>query len=341
MLTHMFVPDPIKQTTMGDEAVYNYFPKQIRIAGVGSAGCNVLNYLYSIGAFGAHLIAIDTDERRLSVIRADEKFLIGQSVIKESGAAGDVEIGRLAAEKSGWKLDESFRATKLMFLVAGMGGGTGTGAAPVVARIAKEYGAVVVAIVTLPFSDEVEARKKAVEGVEKMLDIASTTIVIDFDRLPGYDPEMPKQNAYGIADELIAEKIKTIVESSTQRPLVHMNLLDLQKLLKEGGLSVMLTCRDRSDDNLLTVIKRAMDHPLSALDYKEATGALIHVASGRDMSVEGVIQIVEYIYNKCNPTIRVLYGARLEKTNDCRIKLLVILTGLRKEQFREKYGGSP
>jgi len=337
----MYAPDPIKQTTLGDEAVYNYFPKQIRIVGVGGAGCNTINYLYSIGAFGAHMMAVDTDERHLSVIRADEKFLIGKSVIKESGAAGDVEIGRLAAEKSGWKLDEAFRTTKLMFIVAGMGGGTGTGATPVVARMAKDLGAVVVAIVTLPFQDEPEARKKAIDGIEKLIDIANTTIVIDFDRLPGYDPDEPRQNALGTMDELIAEKIKTIVESSTQRPLVHVNLLDLQRLLREGGLSVMLSCRDRSDDNLLTVLRRALDHPLTALNYKEATGALIHVASGRDMSLDGVTKIVEFIYGECNPSIQVLYGARLEKTNDCRVKLLVILTGLRNEQFRAVYGPKP
>lgn len=334
----MFVPDPIKQTTLGDEAVYNYFPKQIRIVGVGGGGCNAVNYLYSLGAFGAHLIAVDTDERHLSVVRADEKFLIGQSVIKESGAAGDVGIGRLAAEKSGWKLDESFRTAKLMFLVASMGGGTGTGAAPVIARLARDLGAVVVAIVTLPFRDETEARKKAVEGIEEMLEVANTTIVLDFDRLPGYDPGEPRQNALGTMDELIAEKIKTIVEAGTKRPLVHVNILDLQRLLREGGLSVMLTCRDRSDDNLLTIIQRALKHPLSDLDYKDATGALIHVASGRDMSVEGVIQIVEYIYKQFSPSVNVLYGARLEMTNDCRVKLLVILTGLKKEQFKKVYG---
>lgn len=333
----MFSPDPLTQTTLGDKALYNFFPKQIKIVGVGSAGCKVVNYLSSIGVFGAHLIAVDTDERLLDVLRADEKFLIGKSVIKESGAAGDVAIGRLAAEKSGWKLDESFRSSKLTFMVAGMGGGTGTGALPVLAQQARDIGAVVVALVTLPLSDEAEARKKAIDGIAKLLDIAHTTIVVDFDRLHGYDPSEPRQDALGQMDELLAKKLKTIVESCTKRPLVHVNLLDLQRMLREGGLSVMLSCRDKSDDNLLTVMHRALENPLTALNYHEATGAFIHVASGRDMSIDGVIKVVEYMYKECNPSIHVLYGARLEKTNDCRVKLLAILTGLRKEQFREVY----
>ena len=335
----MFVPDPLTQTTIGDQAVYSFFPKQIRIVGIGGAGGNIVNYLYSIGAFGAHMIAVDTDERHLSVIRADEKFSIGgKSLIKGPGTKGDAEIGRQAAEKSGWKLDEAIRDTKLMFIVAGMGGGTGSGAAPVIARQAREIGATVVAIVTMPFQDEIDARKKAVDGIEKLLDVAHTTIIVDFDRLHGFEKDEPKQNALSLMDELIAKKIKTIVESCTKRPLIHVNILDLQRVLHDGGLSVMLSCRDRSDDNLLTLLQRALDNPLTAMDYNDATGAFIHVASGRDMSIEGVIKIVEYIYKACNPSIHVLYGARLEKTNDCRVKILVILTGLRKEKFRKTYG---
>ena len=116
MQEKMFVPDPITQVTEGDIAVYRYFPKQIRVVGVGGAGCNIINYLYSLGAFGSHMIAVDTDEKRLSVIRADERFLIGKSVAKESGTHGDVDMGRLSAEKSGWKLEEAFKGTKLMFI---------------------------------------------------------------------------------------------------------------------------------------------------------------------------------------------------------------------------------
>lgn len=333
----MFVPDPITQVTKGDEARYRYFPKQIRVLGVGGAGCNIVNYLYSIGAFGAHMIAVDTDENRLSVVRADERFLIGKSVAKERGTHGDVEIGRLSAEKSGWKLDEAFKGTKLMFLVAGMGGGTGSGALPVIARQARERGADVVAIVTMPFSDEVEARQKAKVSIEQLLDIANTTIVIDFEKLRGYDRNQPRENALGMMDELIGDRLKIIIESMTQRPLVHVDLLDLDRLLKNGGLSVMLLGRDRSDDNLLNVLQNTLNYPLSGIDYHNATGALIHIASGRDMSIDGVVKIVEYLYSRINPEIKVLYGARLENTSDCRVKIMVILTGLDKKMFSEAY----
>ncbi len=333
----MFVPDPITQRTQGDEAVFRYFPKEIRAVGVGGAGCNIINYLYSIGAFGAHMVAADTDERLLSVIRADEKFLLGKGVAKGTGAKGDVETGRLAAEKTGWKLDEAFKGTKLMFLVGGMGEGTGTGALPVIAQQARDRGAIVVAIVTMPFADDVEARQKAKAGIEKLLDVANTTIVIDFEKLRGYSKDEPRAEAYGLMDELVAEKLKTIIEAMTQRPLVHVNMLDLDRLLKDGGLSIMLVGRDRSDDNLLNVINNTLNYPLCGIDYHGAKAAFIHVASGRDMSIEGVKLIVEYIYGKINATVNVLYGARLDNTSDCRVQITVILTGLKKEAFSEAY----
>jgi cell division protein FtsZ len=333
----MFVPDPITQRTPGDEAVFRYFPKQIRAVGVGGAGCNIINYLFSIGAFGAHMIAIDTDEKLLSVIRADEKFLLGKTVTKGEGTKGDVEIGRLAAEKTGWKLDEAFRDAKLTFIVGGMGRGTGTGALPVIAQQARDRGAIVVAIVTMPFIDDVEARQKAKAGIEKLLDIANTTIVIDFEKLRGYEKNEPIAEAFGMMDELVAEKLKTIIEAMTQRPLVHVNILDLDRLLKDGGLSVMLVGRDRSDDNLLNVINNTLNYPLCGIDYHGAKAAYIHIASGRDMSIEGVKLIVEHIYGKINSTVNVLYGARLDNTSDCRIRITVILSGLKEEAFSEAY----
>jgi cell division protein FtsZ len=218
MQEKMFVPDPITQVTEGDIAVYRYFPKQIRVVGVGGAGCNIINYLYSLGAFGSHMIAVDTDEKRLSVIRADERFLIGKSVAKESGTHGDVDMGRRSAEKSGWKLEEAFKGTKLMFIAGGMGGGTATGALPVIVQQARDRGAVVVAIVTLPFIDEAEARQKAKTGIGRLLGVANTTIVIDFEKLRGYDRSEPRAEALGMMDELIAEKLKTIIEAMTRRP---------------------------------------------------------------------------------------------------------------------------
>jgi cell division protein FtsZ len=333
----MFVPDPITQITPGDEAVFRYFPKQIRAVGVGGAGCNIINYLFSIGAFGAHMMAIDTDEKLLSVIRADEKFLLGKTVAKGAGTKGDVELGRVAAEKTGWKLDEAFKDAKLTFIAAGMGGGTGTGALPVIAQQARDRGAIVVAIVTMPFVDDVEARQKAKAGIEKLLDVANTTIVIDFEKLRGYEKNEPLAEAFGMMDELVAEKLKTIIEGMTQRPLVHVNILDLDRLLKDGGLSVMLVGRDRSDDNLLNVINNTLNYPLCGIDYHNAKAAYIHVASGRDMSIEGVKLIVEHIYGKINSSVNVLYGARLDNTSDCRVRITVILTGLKKEAFSEAY----
>ncbi len=338
MQEKMFVPDPITQVTEGDIAVYRYFPKQIRVVGVGGAGCNIINYLYSLGAFGSHMIAVDTDEKRLSVIRADERFLIGRSVAKESGTHGDVDMGRLSAEKSGWKLEEAFKGTKLMFIAGGMGGGTATGALPVIVQQARDMGAVVVAIVTLPFIDEAEARQKAKAGIERLLDVANTTIVIDFEKLRGYDRSEPRAEALGMMDELIAEKLKTIIEAMTRRPLVHVNILDLDRLFRDGGLSTMLVGRDRSDDNLLNVLDNTLKYPLLGIDYHGAKAAFIHVASGRDMSIEGVKMIVEHLYSQINSSVNVLYGARLEHTRDCRVRIMVILTGLKKETFREAFG---
>jgi cell division GTPase FtsZ len=134
-------------------------------------------------------------------------------------------------------------------------------------------------------------------------------------------------------DELVAGTLKTIIEAMTQRPLVHVNMLDLDRLFRDGGLSTLLIGRDRSDDNLLNVLDNTLKYPLLGLDYHGAQAAFIHVASGRDMSIEGVKMIVEHLYNRISSSINVLYGARLEHTGDCRVRIMVVLTGLNREAF--------
>ena len=306
-----------------------FFGNPIRVVGCGGAGVNIVNYLYEKGVFGADLISIDTDERHLSVVRSGKKITIGRSLTRGTGSGGDPEKGKKAAEMFNHEVYSTFQHTKLIFLIAGLGGGTGTGATPVLARLGRDYRATVVAIVTLPSKDDTKKREVAEKDIAELLKAADTVVAIYYDMLPGYECHLLPGDNLSCMDELIVEKIKVICEAMTRRPFIHVDILDLKNLMTDGGLGVMVARELRCDNYIMEVLNRTLNKPLLDVDYTSADRALIHITCGRDMPIPEALSIVENMYKEMNPNIKILWGVKIEKDDFLgKLKLLVILNGI-------------
>lgn len=325
----------LEEQNIADTEMFYYFSKSIKIIGCGGAGNNILSYLASIGVFGAETIALDTDEKHLSIIRADKKILLGKSITEGTGTGGSVDAGKKAAEASAYSLHSTLQNASLVLITAGMGGGTGTGAATVIARLAREYGSTVVSIVSLPFGDEKDKRAKAEKGVGDLIAASDTVIPIDFDRLKGYDPATPRENAFFTMDEVIADKLKVLTEAITQRPLVHMSLVDVKKFLRDGGLGNMMVAEadyNRGDPGSIT--NRL--EPLLDIGYHGPSKILVHITCGRDVVVGEALRIAESVHKKFDTKMPMLWGARAQGFYEGRLKLMVILLGLNGDVFLSK-----
>ncbi|MCD1295715.1 cell division protein FtsZ [Methanocella sp. CWC-04] len=318
----------LEQENIPEAELYDYFPKMIKVVGCGGAGNNIINYINSIGLFGADTYAVDTDKRHLDVIRAGKKFHIGSSL--EAPEKRTPEFGKKAAEVSGYRLHEAFQGSKVVFLIAGMGGVTGTGSAPVVARLAREYGAHVIALVTLPFKEEKEKRELAEEGINEVLKNADTVVVMDYEKLPGYDPGIPKENAYFMMDELLAEKIRLMVEIVTKRSLSHIAIWDYKRFFERTGLGVMFLREYPMDGDLIGSLETALEFPMSEHDASGATKAYVVMTSTRNISFDESVKLMDGIKKVLPSGIDIIWGAEIKKDFEKKLGLLIILTGFKK-----------
>jgi cell division protein FtsZ len=308
---------------------YNEFglPK-IFVVGVGGAGCNSISRLSKLGIEGATTIAINTDNLHLSkMTEADKKILIGKSITHGLGAGGYPAIGEQCAMLSRQDLQDVLQSGDLVFILAGMGGGTGTGASPLIAEIAKKEGSVVVAIVSTPFDFELDSgKKRATEGIEKLRKIADSLIILDNNRLIKFVPNLPLKKAFLVMDQLIAETVKGLTESITVTSLVNLDYADVKTILAGSGLSVMLYGEANSDPE--KVVQDTLNHPFLDVNYKGATGALIHITGGKSLTIRDVNKIVEGITKELNSQGTVKWGARIDDDCGDRIKVMSIVTGV-------------
>ncbi len=242
----------------------------------GGAGNNTVNRLYNIGIEGAETVCINTDKQHLDNVRADKKILVGKTLTRGLGAGGYPETGKKAAELARGTLEEVLKDVDLVFVTAGLGGGTGTGVAPpVVAEVAKEQGAIVVGMVSSPpFRVERARIFKAEEGLEDLRRAADTVIVLDNNRLLNYVPNLPIDQAFSVMDQLIAETVKGITETITVPSLINLDYADIRTIMSCGGVAVMLVGESKNQDKSTEVVRTALNHPLLDVDYKGATGSL-------------------------------------------------------------------
>lgn len=299
---------------------------KIILVGVGGAGNNIINRLYNIGVSGAETIAINTDKIHLDITQADTKILIGKTITKGLGAGGSPEVGRKSAELARGTLEDVLKDANLVFITAGLGGGTGTGVAPVVAQVAKDGGAFVIGIVTRPFKIEKSRMIKAEVGLNDLKKAADIVIVLDNNMLLNYMPNLPIDQAFSVMDQLISETITGIYEAITQPSLINLDLADVRAIMKGGGLAVMLVGEAKGQDKVNMAVKAALSHPLLDIDIKGATGGLLFITGGKDMSLREAEEVTRSMTFQIDPHASIIWCARVDKEFEGKIRVIAIFT---------------
>ena len=322
--------DEEEQKQMDD--VDGFGDPRIVIVGAGGAGNNTVNRLYNIGVDGAETIAINTDKQHLKMIEADTKILVGKSLTNGLGAGGDPSMGERATEMAQGTIKEVLGDADLVFVTAGMGGGTGTGAAPVVSKIAKEQGAIVVGMVSTPFNVERARTVKAEEGLERLRDEADSIIVLDNNRLLDYVPNLPIGKAFSVMDQIIAETVKGISETITQPSLINLDYADMTSIMNKGGVAVMLVGETQDKNKTEEVVKDAMNHPLLDVDYRGASGGLVHITGGPDLTLQEAEGIAQNITDRLEADANVIWGARIQQEYKGKVRVMAIMTGVQSAQ---------
>jgi cell division protein FtsZ len=301
---------------------------RIVIVGCGGAGGNTITRLQKLGVKGAETIAINTDTIALDLVDADKKILIGKSLTKGLGAGGFPEMGERAARESSRELEEMLQGADLVFVCAGMGGGTGTGSAPVVAEIGKKLGAIVTCMVSTPFNVERARLVKADEGLDKLRVTADSTVVLDNNRLLEFVPNLPINQAFSVMDQLVAETVKGISETISVPSLINLDFADMKSVMDSGGLSVMLWGEADEDAGVDTIVKEALNHPLLNVDYSGAHSALVHITGGPNMSLKYVQEVAKSLTEDMDCYSNVILGARVDPAFEGKCRVMAIMTGV-------------
>jgi cell division protein FtsZ len=301
---------------------------RILAVGVGGAGNNTISALKEIGVTGATTVAINTDAKHLGITKSDQKILIGRNLTKGLGAGGYPEVGRNAALESKEDLKNLLQGIDLVFLTCGLGGGTGTGAGPVVAKIAKEQGAIVLGAVTMPFKIEGARIIKGEEGLAEMRAACDTVIVVENQRLLEFAGDMPLKKAFGVADDLFATMIKGITETISEPSLVNLDYADVRAIMRSGGVASIGVGESESESRAVEAVAKAMNHPLLDVEYKGATGALIQIIGGEDMTLDEINIIGERIQKDLSKEAQVIWGARILPEYKDKIQVITIITGV-------------
>jgi cell division protein FtsZ len=313
------------------EQEFGFSVKKAKIAvfGCGGAGQNTVTRLTEMGVEGATTVSINTDAKHLAVGKADKKILIGRELTRGLGCGGHPEVGRKAAEESRAELKEALEGVDLLFAIAGLGKGTGTGSIPVVCEMAKQQGAIVIAVVTMPFKVEGARMSKAEEGLAALRQVTDTVIVIENDKLLKYAGNLSIQQAFAVADELIASMVKGITETITLPSLVNLDYADVKAVMHSGGVAAIGVGESNSSDRAKDAITKALMNPLLEVDYTGATGALVHISGGPDLRLEEVNQIGETVVQHLDPTAQVFWGARILPEFEGKVQVIAIITGVK------------
>ncbi len=305
-------------------------PQDIRITviGCGGAGTNTVSRLHKMGTKSASTVAINTDANHLRLVEADRRILIGKTITRGMGAGGFPEVGMKAAESSREELTKLVAGNELVFICAGMGGGTGTGAAPVIARLAKEAGAITVAMVTYPFALERARLDKADWGLDALRENCDTVVVIDNNRLVSYVPNLPMNQAFAVADTLVARAVKGIADTVMLPSLMNIDYADLRMIMSNAGVAAISIGEGKGASRVEEVVKSTLDHPLLDVDYAGSKGALILISGGPQLTLGEAIKIGEGITENFDKNAYVKWGARLNPDLGDKIVVTAIVTGI-------------
>ena len=331
-------PPVQKPSSSDDEAIMQFLKdtqQKIYIVGSGGSGTNTLDRLFELGINGVSLIAMNTDARHLLKVHAHKKIILGKKISGGKGAGSNPKVGEDSARESAEEIKESLKGSDLVFITCGMGGGTGTGSASVIAEQAKAHGALTVAIVTLPFASEGKVRmENALVGLEKLKKNTDTLIVIKNDRLLNLVPDLPLNTAFKVCDEILASSVKGIAELVTKSGLVNVDYADLRTILSEAGFGVIglgeSSIDAKHEDRARVAIETALNSPLLDADISGSTKALINVIGGDDMTLKEAEYVVSETARRINPNAHIIWGARIdENLKKSSMRVLVVLAGVK------------
>ncbi len=319
------------------EEILRSLRTEISVIGCGGGGSNTISRMAEEGIDGAKLMAINTDAQHLIRTKADYRILIGRQRTKGFGAGSVPQVGEEAALENEEEIRAKLANSDMVFITAGLGGGTGTGSAPVVAKAARDQGALTIAIVTLPFRAEGAIRLENAEaGLERLRDVADTVIVVPNDRLLEVVPRLPLHAAFKVSDEVLMRAVKGITELITQPGLVNLDFADVRTVMERGGVAMIGMGESDSEDKAADSVKKALRSPLLDVDISNATAALVNVVGGPDMTMEEAEGVVQEVYERIDPDARIIWGAQIDPDMQHRMRTMLVVTGVSSPQIYGK-----
>ena len=302
---------------------------RIKVVGVGGGGCNAVNRMIEEGILGVEFVAINTDAQALMLARAPTKVRIGAKLTRGLGAGGEPEIGRKSAEESADDLYNVLKGADMVFVTAGLGGGTGTGAAPIVAQIAKEVGALTIGVVTRPFTFEGNKRMTSCEaGMVNLKEHADTLIVIPNDRLLQImDKRASLNDSFRLADDVLRQGIQGISELITVPGLINLDFADVRAIMSEGGAALMAVGKASGEDRARAAAEQAISSQLLDITIDGARGVLFNVTGGPNLTLFEVNQAAALIRETAHPDVNMIFGAVIDPSMGDEVRLTVIATG--------------
>ncbi len=308
--------------------------QRIYVIGAGGSGTNTLDRLFEMGTEGVTLVGMNTDARHLLRVRANKKLLIGKKVSGGRGAGSNPLVGEEAAKESMADIKNTLQGASMVFVTCGLGGGTGTGSAPIIAQAARSSGALTVAVVTLPFASEGRIRmENAINGLEKLRKHVDTLIVIKNDKLLGLVPNLPLNTAFKVCDEVLAGSVKGIAELVTKSGLMNVDFADLRTILASAGYAVIglgeASIDAKHDERARIAVETALNSPLLDANVTAAKRALVNVIGGQDMTLKEAEFVVSETAKKIDSDAHIIWGARIEeKMKRSSMRVLIVLAGV-------------
>ena len=307
---------------------------KIKVVGVGGAGNNTITRMMQIGITGADVIGVNTDAQDLLYTDADQKVLIGKELTRGLGSGANPKVGEESAKESKEQLKKALEGSDMVFITCGLGGGTGTGASPVIADISKKLGALTVGIVTIPFTMEGKQRmENATHGLEDIEGMVDTLIVIPNDKLLDIVPDVSIMTAFKVSDEILVNAVKGIAELITKAGLVNLDFADIRAVMGSGGIAMIGMGESDSENRAIESVEKALNNPLLDVEIEGAEGALVNVAGGADVSIKECQEIVEAISSKLSPDARIIWGAQIDKDMGEAVRTMIIVTGVKSSQI--------
>ena len=301
----------------------------VAVVGLGGAGCNITTWIAEKGITGGRIIAANTDVNHLYVQKADKVILLGEKLCKGHGCGGYPEMGAQATRENIDELKAELEGTNLVFLVAGLGGGTGTGAIPVVAELTRSVNALTIGCVTIPFTIEMSRREKAREAIKLLAESCDSVVIIDNSKLREVAGNLPLKEALNVANALVGAFVKNLTDTITQPSLVNLDYADLRAVMERGGISSIGIGEGDGVERVTKAVSQAISTPLlDVTNISDCYGVLIHIVGGEDLTLEEVAVTGELIMDKVPNTKRIIWGAKVDNSLTGKVRVMAVLTGV-------------